>query len=143
MWRRLLKIVLYGSVLFCIACGYQYETIRCVRIVTVPYNTSHDVVTVQVNFTAYLAYIQNISTIARINNEAVRRLSRGDVDAALSLCGKYISYNEPAVLNNYGVALILKGDFDSGYAYIFKAALLKPDNPYFRKNYLYLHELKK
>ncbi|HOJ28983.1 MAG TPA: hypothetical protein PL059_07895 [Spirochaetota bacterium] len=142
MWHRLLRIVLHGSVAFCLtACGYQYETIRCIRTVTVPHNDSQ-AISVQVNFTAYVAYIHNSSDIALTNNDAISRLAKGDVEGALTLLQPAIFTGEPAVLNNYGIALILKGDFDKGYEYIYKAAVLKPHNPYFRKNYLYLHELK-
>ena len=89
-----------------------------------------------------MAYIQGRSDISRINNNAVSHIVKGNVDNALTLFQSIIASNEPVVLNNYGVALILKGDFDTGYQYIYKAAMLQPDNPYFRKNYLYLHELK-
>jgi Flp pilus assembly protein TadD len=98
---------------------------------------------VQVNFTAYVAYIHNNSDSARANNDAVSHLLQGDVEGALTLLQTTLSTSEPAVLNNYGVALILQGDFDKGYEYIYKAAVLQPQDPYFRKNYLYLHELKK
>jgi lipoprotein NlpI len=89
-----------------------------------------------------MAYIHNKSDVARTNNDAVSCIVKGDVDGALALLKTGIASSDPAVLNNYGVALILKGDFDTGYQYIYKAAMLQPDNPYFRKNYLYLHELK-
>lgn len=143
MWHRLLRIVLHCSIVFCFsACGYQYETIRCVRTVTVPHNDSQ-AISVQVNFTAYVAYIHNNSDSARANNDAVSCLLKGDVEGALTLLQTTLPASEPAVLNNYGIALILKGDFDKGYEYIYKAAVLQPQDPYFRKNYLYLHELKK
>jgi len=142
MWLKPLKIVLYCSILLVIcACSYQYHTIRCVRTLTIP-KADSDVITVTVNFTAYVAYIHNKSDVARTNNDAVSRVVKGDVDGALALLQTGITSNEPVVLNNYGVALILKGDFDTGYQYIYKAAMLQPDNPYFRKNYLYLYELK-
>ncbi len=142
MWHKLLKNVLHCSIVFCFsACGYQYETIRCVRTVTVPYNDSQ-AIPVQVNFSAYIVNIRNNSDIALANNDAVRRLSKGDVEGALKLLQTTIATSEPAVLNNYGIALILNGDFDKGYDYIYKAAVLKPHDPYFRENYLYLHELK-
>lgn len=108
---------------------------------TVP-KAASDTITVTVNFTAYVAYIQNKTDSAHTNNDAVSRIVHGDVDGAVALLQSRVSSGEPAVLNNYGVALILKGDFDTGYEYICKAAILQPNNPYFRKNYLYLHELK-
>ena len=142
MWRRQLKIALYCSIAFVLcACGYRYHTIRCVKTITVP-KAEPDAITVTVNYTAYMAYIHNKSDVARTNNDAVIRVVKGDVDGALALLQTGIASSDPAVLNNYGVALILKGDFDTGYEYIYKAAMLQPDNPYFRKNYLYLHELK-
>ncbi|MGB4268626.1 MAG: hypothetical protein WBK20_05530 [Spirochaetota bacterium] len=142
MWHRLLKNVLHCSLVFCFsACGYQYETIRCVRTITVPYNDSQ-AIPVKVNFSAYVVYMRNTSDIAPANNDAVSCLLKGDVKGALELLKTTVSTSEPAVLNNYGIALILNGDFDKGYEYIYKAAALKPHVSYFRKNYLYLHELK-
>lgn len=142
MWRRQLKMALYCSMaLVLCACSYHYKTIRCVKTITVP-KADHDSITVTVNFTAYIACIQDNRDIARINNDAARCICSGDVDGALALLHSNIASTEPAVLNNYGVALILNGDFDMGYQYICKAAILQPGNAYFRKNYLYLHELK-
>ncbi len=144
MLQRLLKIALLCSVvLFAGSCAYRYQTVRCIHTKTVPQLAGSDVLTVDVSFTAFVAYIHNTSEIARTNNEALSHLVRGNVNEAVTLWHAIITANEPAVLNNYGVALILKGDFDTGYEYIYKAAAMKPDNPYFRKNYLYLHELKK
>lgn len=143
MLRRLLKIALLSSIVIFGACAYRYETIRCIQTKTVPQLAASDLLTVDVSFTAYIAYIQKKDEIARTNNDALSHLVRGNVDKAVTLWQAIITTSEPAVLNNYGVALILKGDFDTGYEYIYKAVALKPDNPYFRKNYLYLHELKK
>ncbi|MCX8124631.1 MAG: hypothetical protein N3F66_10800 [Spirochaetes bacterium] len=143
MLHRLLKTaVLCSVVLVAGACTYRYHTLRCITTVTVPHAES-DVLTLKVQFNAYIAYISSNSDIAHINNRAVLHLVNGNVDDALTQLQTIIASNEPAVLNNYGVARILKGDFALGYEYIGKAALLKPDNHYFRKNYLYLHELKK
>lgn len=131
------------ALLIC-ACSYRYETLRCVKTKTVPRPATdiHESVMVQVHYDVYLAFMRQNNDTATVNNRALRYILSGDVNKGAVLLQEIVDGGKPAVLNNYGVALILQGRFDSGHEHIYKAATLRPDNPYFRKNYLYLHEFR-
>ena len=144
MLRRLLKIMLPAIVSILVACTYRYHTIRFITTVTVPAGaTGNNALTTKVNRTAYIVYINSNGEVAKKNNEALQCIAQGDVNKAIALFESILETNEPALFNNYGVALLIKGDFERGHEYIYRAAILEPRNAYFRKNYLYLYEIKK
>jgi tetratricopeptide (TPR) repeat protein len=99
---------------------------------------------IRVKYSRYYAVLPGCSAAAKINRKAVQLAVDGKFGEARMLFSQLIEEfpDEAAGYNNLGLVHEVSGHREKAFTLLSKACILDPENYYFRKNFLYMHEKK-
>lgn len=97
---------------------------------------------IRVEYSRYYVVLPGYSAAARINRKGVELAVAGKFSEADMLFTQLIEEfpDEAAGYNNLGLIHGVSGHREKAFTLLSKACILDPENYYFRKNFLYMHE---
>jgi len=105
---------------------------------------AHDLV-VRTRYRRYYAILPGWSAAAKINRKGVALAREGKFGEAGIIFEQLVKEfpHEAAGYNNLGLVQELSGNLKKAFTLLSKACILEPENYYYKKNFLYMHEKKK
>ncbi len=102
----------------------------------------HHTLLTRVTYSRYYVVLPGYSAAARINRKGVELAVAGKFSEADMLFTQLIEEfpDEAAGYNNLGLVCEVSGHREKAFTLLSKACILDPENYYFRKNFLYMHE---
>ena len=97
---------------------------------------------IRVKYSRYYIVLPGYSAAAKINRKGVEFAVAGKFSEADILFTQLIEEfpDEAAGYNNLGLVQEVSGHREKAFTLLSKACILDPENYYFRKNFLYMHE---
>lgn len=104
-------------------------------------NDDHRLV-IRVKYSRYYVLLPGYSAAAKINRKGVELAVAGKFSEADILFNQLVEEfpDEAAGYNNLGLVHEVSGRREKAFTMLTKACILDPENYYFRKNFLYMHE---